>query len=522
VSVGATPPGDGRWRFRVWAPFVQRVEVRIGERMHRLKRGERGYHEAILERVAPGARYAFVLDGSRELPDPASRWQPDGVTGPSALFDPSAFAWTDAGWTPPRVQDLVIYELHVGTFTHGGTLDDAIDHLDDLAALGANAVELMPVAQFPGERNWGYDGVFPYAVQHSYGGPHALQRFVDACHAHGLAVILDVVYNHIAPEGACLAEFGPYCTDRYATPWGPAMNVDGPESDEVRRYFVDSALYFLRDHHVDGLRVDAIHGIVDTSAYPFLRVLCDAVHAEHKIAIAESDLNDARVITDLGFDAMWCDDLHHAVHALIASERAGHYADFGDVADVAKALRDGFVYDGRYSVVRRRRHGNSPEGLAPHRFVVFAQNHDQVGNRPGGERLSALVDRDAARFAAAVVLLSANVPLVFMGEEYGETAPFLYFTDHADPRVIEAVRRGRETELGEGADPQDEKTFLRSKLTRTGDDELREFYRSLMALRRELPRECEVTIDGDVVTMRRGDCTITFDFAKRTFEVAKP
>jgi maltooligosyltrehalose trehalohydrolase len=461
---------------------------------------EHGYFEALVA-AAPGTVYGYRLDDGDDLPDPASRSQPYGVHGPSAVVDPDAFAWTDTAFRAPPLAELVLYELHVGTFSEAGTFDGAVDRLDDLVALGVNACELMPVGQFPGARNWGYDGVDLWAPQSTYGGPDGLRRLVDACHARGLAVVLDVVYNHFGPEGNYLERFGPYLTDRHHTPWGQAVNVDGPDSDEVRRFFCGNALHWLDEYHIDGLRLDAIHGIVDTSAVPFLRELADAVRdlgerRRHPLTlIAESDLNDPRVVLPavlggFGLDSSWSDDVHHALHAALTGEREGYYGDFGTLADLAKALRQGFVYDGCFSEYRRRSQGAPPAGLDGRHFTVFAQNHDQVGNRALGDRLAQIVDLERQKLAAGLVLLSPFVPLLFMGEEYGETAPFLYFTDHGDDDLNVAVREGRAREFaafartGELLDPHDPEAFARSQLDWT----LREHghHRQLLALYREL------------------------------------
>jgi maltooligosyltrehalose trehalohydrolase len=396
----------------------------------------------------------------------------------------------------------------VGTFSGPGTFEGVIDRLEDLKKLGITALELMPVAQFPGNRNWGYDGVYPFAVQDSYGGPRGLKTLVNACHGMGLAVVLDVVYNHLGPEGNYLRDFGPYFTDRYRTPWGEAVNLDGPDSDEVRRFFIENALSWIVDFHVDGLRLDAIHAILDFSARPFLEELAETVQeAAERLnrrvhLIAESDLNDTRPIRGrewggFGLDAQWNDDFHHAVHTLLTGERSGYYRDFGRVEDLAKAWREGYIYSGEHSPYRRRRHGTSSRSIPAHRFVVFSQNHDQAGNRTGGERLSSLVPPEGLRLAAGVVLLSPFIPLLFMGEEYGEVAPFFYFISHSDPGLVQAVRRGRREEFrsfawkGDPPDCQSEETFLQSKLNHRlreeeGHRRLLEFYRELIRLRRRL------------------------------------
>ena len=510
-ALGATQLAGGRTEFLVWAPRAERVEVRLldaRERLVPLSAGERGYHHAVVEGAGSGCRFFYRLDGDKQRPDPTSRFQPEGVHGPSEVVD-SMFDWQDSAWRGLPLERFIHYEIHVGAFTPEGTLEAIVPRLDELRELGITAIELMPVAQFPGERNWGYDGVCPFAVQNSYGGPLGLKKLVNACHTRGLAVVLDVVYNHLGPEGNYLADFGPYFTDFYHTPWGPAVNYDRAESDEVRRYFIENALYWVTDFHIDALRLDAVHAIVDPSARPFLEELGAAVHKraeelQRQIwVIPESDRNDGRLIRTreaggLGLDAQWSDDFHHALHTLLTGESDGYYADFGKIEHLARAFTDGFVYSGQYSSNRRRRHGNTSRDIPAHRFVVCAQNHDQVGNRMLGERLSQLVSFDGLRLAAGVVLLSPFVPLLFMGEEYGETAPFLYFIHHSDPALVEAVRKGRREEFsrfrwrGEIPDPQDEQTFLRSKLNHelrrnSGHRVLNEFYRELIRLRKQLP-----------------------------------
>jgi maltooligosyltrehalose trehalohydrolase len=508
--LGATYLGEGRCHFLVWAPSSERAEVQVvapSARTLLMERQERGYHRLLAEGVAPGTRYYYRLDGKNQWPDPASRYQPEGVHGPSEVVDLS-FDWEDVGWTGLDLAEYLIYELHVGAFTDRGTLEAVIPRLDGLCELGVTAVELMPVAQFPGSRNWGYDGAFPFAVQNSYGGPAGLKLLVEACHARGLAVVLDVVYNHLGPEGNYLAQFGPYFTDQYRTPWGRAINFDGPESDEVRRFFIENALYWTRDFHVDALRLDAIHAIVDPSARPILEELGMAVHRQARqlmrktLVIAESDRNDSRIIRSrevggYGLDAQWNDDFHHTLHTLLTADRNGYYQDFGEVEQLAKSYREGFVFSGEYSTYRRRSHGNSSRDLPPERFVVCAQNHDQVGNRMLGERLSQLVSFEAQKVAAGAVLLSPFIPLLFMGEEYGEIAPFRYFVSHSAPDLIEAVRKGRQEEFaafewaGQIPDPQSEKTFQACRLNHDLKDEgnhraLYNFVRELIRLRKEL------------------------------------
>ena len=475
--------GDGRWRFRVWAPEAKtlRIVLQTQEGTVTMAAAEGGYWEAETDRIAPSDDYFFLIDDALKRPDPESNLQPAGVHGPSRLVDQGAFSWNDGRWEGIRAEEMIQYELHVGTFTEEGTLDAVIPRLEALAELGVNAIELMPVCEFPGRRNWGYDGAYPYAVHHAYGGPDALKRLVDACHRRNMAVILDVVYNHLGPEGNYLGDYGPYFTDRYRTPWGNAVNFDGPFSDQVRRFFIDNALHWFGHFHIDGLRLDALHGIHDQSATPFLKELAEAVDAFGRSAarrcllIAESDLNDVRLIRSVseggyGLDLHWCDDFHHALHTLLTGESGGYYADFGRAEDLQKAYAEGFVYDWRYSRFRKRHHGSSSKTIAPAQFVAFSQNHDQVGNRMFGERLSRLVSYEGLKLAAGALLLSPYIPLLFMGEEYGEEAPFLYFVDHGDARLIEAVREGRKRELGafgwekEPPAPERMETFLSSKL----------------------------------------------------------
>jgi maltooligosyltrehalose trehalohydrolase len=500
----------------VWAPRAKEVVVHVaggaGAGDHPLARvaGERGVWSAAVPAVRAGDRYGFRIDGGTPLPDPASRSQPDGVHELSEVVDPTQFAWQDGNWPGMSLPDFVIYETHVGTFTPEGTFDAIVPRLGQLAALGVTAIELMPVAEFPGGRNWGYDGVHTYAPHHAYGGPDGLRRLVNAAHQHGLGVVLDVVYNHVGPEGNYLDQYGPYFTDAYRTPWGRAVNFDGPGSDGVRRWAHDNALYWISEYHVDALRLDAVHGIFDFGALAFLEELSDEVHElgrrmGRKVQLmAESDLNDPRLIRPpehggYGLDAQWADDVHHTIHATLTGDRHGYYQDFAGIATIADVYREPFFYARRYAPHRDRMHGRSSAGVPRQRFVVCAQNHDQVGNRPLGERLASLVPPDRQRLAAALVLLSPYIPLLFMGEEYGETAPFLYFIEHGDPELVEAVRKGRRREfeaLGLAAaaqlDPQSEETFARVKL----DWERREaadgalllaLYTDLLSLRREEP-----------------------------------
>jgi maltooligosyltrehalose trehalohydrolase len=494
-----------------------------------------GWFEATLDGLASGARYTYVLDGLRERPDPASRALPESVHGPSEVVDTTAFAWTDGGWRGLPLKDKVLYEVHVGTFTPEGTFAAIVPRLERLRALGVTAIELMPVASFPGARNWGYDGVGLFAPQRSYGGPLGLQRLVDACHARGLAVVLDVVYNHLGPEGNYLAEFGPYFTDRYRTPWGQAVNYDGGDSRGVRDFVIGNALYWVREYHIDGLRLDASHGIVDTGPVHILREMNDTVQRLARRVgrivpvVAESDLNDRRVIDRVrrgghGLAGQWSDDFHHCVHAVLTGERSGYYADFGSLEHLAKAYTHGFVYDGRHSAFRGQPHGTPGGDLPGERFVVCVQNHDQVGNRAQGERLSSLVEFDRLKLAATALLISPCVPLLFMGEEYGERAPFLFVTDFQDPALQAAVTRGRREEFaafgwtGVVPDPQDPASFARSKLAwglRAARPHrwLWEYYRTLLSARRQYPtlgvggkRSLSARADGErmLIVLRKG------------------
>ena len=507
---GAEFNADGSCRFSVWAPLREKMELKIvhpKEAIYPMEKDDRGYWNITLKDIAPDTHYFFRIDGTMDRPDPASRLQPRGVHDASQVFDQRTFPWTDQAWKNFDIASMVFYEVHVGTFTPDGTFDAIIPRLDAIAATGINAIELMPVAQFPGDRNWGYDGAYPFAVQFSYGGPEALKRLVNACHGKGVAVILDVVYNHFGPEGCYVREFGPYFTDQYKSPWGNAINFDGPYSDQVRTYFTQNALSWFTDFHIDGLRLDAVHGIYDTSARPFLQLLAEQVEersveiGRRLYLIAESDLNDIRVITPrelggYGFHAQWSDDLHHSMQTLLKSEEGGYYVDFGRMWHLAKGYQDGFVYSGQYSPFRRKSFGNSSRDRPAWQFIVCTQNHDQVGNRLLGERLSVRVSFEALKLAAGVILLSPYIPLLFMGEEYAEDQPFLYFVSHSDSMLIEAIRKGRKEEFaafnfqGEPLDAAAVETFQKSKLKWENREQgkhgvMLNFYRTLLALRRE-------------------------------------
>ena len=530
---------------RVWAPNARQVVIESQNRTVNMARNPAGWWTAEAPFICHGVDYAFRIDGEGPFPDPRSGWQPEGVHGPSRWVDHADFAWSDDQWRQPPMGSAVIYEMHVGTFTAEGGFESAIECVDYLADLGITHLELMPVAEFSGTRGWGYDGVDLYAPHHAYGGPEGLKRLVDACHQRGLAVLLDVVYNHLGPAGNYLERFGPYFTDRYVTPWGQAVNLDGPGSDEVRRFFIDNALMWLRDYHMDGLRVDAVHAIVDTSAIHFLEQLAAEVKqleahlGRSLILIAESDLNDPRVVRSpelggYGFDAQWNEDFHHALHAVLTGERDGYYQDYGAIADLSKALTRGFIYDGCYSLHRRRRHGRPATGLSGHRFVGCLQNHDQVGNRAMGERISHLLPPERLKLGAALVMTAPFIPMLFQGEEWAASAPFLYFTDHQDPELGEAVKQGRRDEFAAFgweadaiADPQSEDAFLRSRLEGVEFDkpphaEMFEWHRALIDLRRRLSalqdgRMEQTTVDFDEAAqwlmMARGSVLVVVNFA---------
>ena len=522
--LGAFPLGDGRAEFRVWAPRATEIALRIGGRDRVLDDAGLGVREAIVETL-PGTDYAYVVDGV-ELPDPCSRWQPDGLRGPSRLLDPGEFTWTDDGFEPTAARDLVLYELHVGTFSPEGTFEGAIPYLRGLRELGVTAIELMPVAEFPGRRGWGYDGVYLSAAQSSYGGPHGLQRLVDAAHAEGLAVILDVVYNHVGASGTkALTAFGPYFTAQYATPWGEAINYDGPDSGAVREWAIQSAVQWARDFHVDGLRLDAIHAIKDSSAEHVVAAIARRTPA---LVIAESGLNDPKVMTLWNCDAAWADDFHHALRTLLTGDREGYYAEFGAVADLAKAFHRPHVHDGTYSTFRRRRFGAPADQVPPERFVVFSANHDQVGNRAFGDRLPA----EAKALAALCTLLSPFTPMIFQGDEHGELAPFQFFSDHIDEDIATATREGRRREFAafaefrgrEVPDPQDAATFEASKLTREGEPPgLEDLHARLLEARRRLPPGDADAIEHDEhagwLRVHRGPYVLLANFSRRDSHV---
>ena len=510
--------------FRVWAPRARQVEVQVAGASQAMTADQQsgsasGWWTATVPGAGPDARYAFRLDGGDLLADPRSPRQPDGPAGLSQCHDQAAFHWTDAGWRGVPLAGAVLYEMHVGTFTAEGTFDAAIKRLDHLGALGVDAIELMPVAAFPGRHGWGYDGIGLFAVHEPYGGPDGLKSFVDACHARRLAVVLDVVYNH-AGVGNRLAEFGPYFTDAHSTPWGPAVNLDQAGSDQVRAFIVDNALMWLRDYRLDGLRLDAVHALSDNRAVHLLeelaaevRVLSASLNRE-LVLIAESDANDPRLVTSgqaggYGLTGQWSDDFHHALHAVLTGERQGYYQDFGSMAALAKTLRKVFFHDGSWSSFRGRSHGRRVDvaQLTADRFICYLQNHDQVGNRPAGDRISATLPPGLLKVAAGLVLTAPFTPMLFMGEEWGATTPWQYFTDHQDPGLGQAVADGRRAEFArhgwesaEVPDPQDEATYSRSKLDwsqlNAGPHrDLLTWYRELIALRRRWPELTDPRLD---------------------------
>ena len=533
--------------FRVWAPKAEQAEVKIvgaqGGAKHPMSKDEGGWWSAEVEEAGPGTDYFFLLNGDdQQLPDPRTQFQPEGVNGPSRVVDHGAFQWTDGKFSSKAWPAAVVYELHIGTFTPEGTCDAAIEKLDYLYDLGVTHVELLPFAQFPGGHGWGYEGVDLFAPQNSYGGPDGLKRFVNAAHAKGLAVIMDVVYNHFGPAGNYVGKFGPYFTDEHKTPWGDAVNLETAGSYEVRRFFCDNALMWLRDYHMDGLRLDAVHAYIDRSAINFMEQINTEVHALQAetgrpyVMIAESDLNDPRLVRPkeaygYGFDAQWSDDFHHALVALLTGERDGYYADFGDMADLGKALTQAYVYDGQFAPFRDRVHGKPVENLAGWHFLGYSQNHDQIGNRAKGERLIHLTDGPRAKIAAALTMLAPFVPMLFQGEEWGASTPFQYFTDHEDKELGRLVSEGRKREFqafgwspDEIPDPQDASTFENSKLKwdelqQPEHAEMLRWYKDLIAIRRSR-RELsdgvlgEVDVDFDEedgwFTMQRGGVVLVF------------
>lgn len=523
---------DGATRFRVWAPGISTVELVIGKGRTAMDRAAHGFWEAEISEEK--TIYSYCLDGDGPYPDPSSRYQPEGVNGPS-FFSTSFLHHEDVpGWRGIRLRDMVIQEMHTGTYTAQGTFSAASGKLDRIASTGINAIEIMPVAQTYGDRNWGYDGVFPYSVNRSYGTPDDFAEFVKASHEYGIAVILDVVFNHMGPIGNYLEKYGPYFSDQHSTPWGKALNFDGPGSDAVRRYVIDSALYWLETMHIDGLRFDATHAIYDSSPVHILKeVVAYARRLEKNgrriVLIAEDNRNDSNLVRSqkqcgYGFDAIWADDFHHVLHVGLTGERASYYSDYTGLDQLCRVMEHGVVYDGLYSEHLQRIRGNSWNGVAPWHSIVFSQNHDQIGNRACGERLSSLVSPDAARFAAACVLLSPCTPMLFMGEEYGERNPFLFFIDAPDMRFAELVREGRLREFrafgwNSTADPADPETFTRCKLSWSGSDDALKasrYYSDLIKIRRKY------SLAGKRPVVICGEGRIDLDYGNVTATLCTP
>ncbi|MFZ0565307.1 MAG: malto-oligosyltrehalose trehalohydrolase [Chlamydiales bacterium] len=503
LDLGANIQQDGSTSFKVWAPFHLSLAVEIEKKgIFPLLKQPEGYFSLTVEEVGTQDCYFYVMENGLNRPDPVSRSLPKGVHGPTQIIDPYSYEWQDGDWKGIDLRDCIFYELHVGTFTSEGTFEAIIEKLDYLIDLGVNCIEIMPVAQFPGRWNWGYDGASLYAPFSGYGGAEGLKQLVDASHQKGIAVCLDVVYNHLGPEGNYLGEFGPYFSEIYHTPWGKAFNYDGAYSDSVRDFVIKNALYWIVEYHIDALRLDALHGIYDFSASPMLpelvvevKKISEALGKKIHI-LAETGLNDSRVVRpkeEGGWEmsALWNDDFHHAAHVSLTNERGTYYQDFEGLSDLAKALKRAFIYDGEYSVFRKKRHGNSAVGLSFEKFIVFIQNHDQIGNRPLGERLSVLVGRERLKLAALLLLMTPSPPLLFMGEEYGERAPFEYFVDYEEEQLMRSIYEGRKKEFHKEDMPfPGKESFDNSLLTWDMDRELFSLYRDLIAFRKQnLPKK---------------------------------
>lgn len=529
-NLGVTFDQNGIAEVVLWSPAAEHAEivVRDKDKIH-LKKEEFGYWSTSTDKLKPGDLYKFKIDNDKELPDPASIYQPEGVHGYSQAVDLKSFTWTDRAWKNIAQEEFIIYELHVGTFSPGGNFKGLEEKLDHLVELGVNAIELLPISQFPGSRNWGYDGVYPFAVQNSYGGPKGLQHLVNTCHEKGLAVILDVVYNHLGPEGNYLNAFGPYFTDKYNTPWGKAINFDDAWCDGVRQYFIDNVLMWFRDFHIDALRMDAIHAIKDLSPTHILKEIKQNVNSLTQATgkpfylIAEVDLNDTIFIDPLeergyGLDGQWVDEFHHALRVSSGNTKTGYYSEFDGLKHLAKSYKDVYVYDGIFSHHRKKTFGTKIGAHPGKQFVVFSQNHDQVGNRMLGERTSHLISFEMQKLLAGAVMVSPYLPMLFMGEEWSATSPFQYFVSHTDHDLIEAVRNGRKSEFNfkseeEPPDPQSETTFNASKLNWEELDDSKhkvmfEFYKALIRLRKYNPvlknlerKQLDVTFDESSQTL---------------------
>lgn len=518
LNLGANPKADGTTTFKVWAPHHLALRLELeGKPSFPMQRDDKGYFSCVLEGSLAGERYVYLFENGLRRPDPVSRLLPKGVHGPTEIVDAGRFSFTDQEWQGLPLRSLIFYELHVGTFTPEGTFEGAIQKLDYLKELGITCIEIMPIAQFPGKWNWGYDGVSIFAAFDGYGGYEGFKKLVNACHERGIAVCLDVVYNHLGPEGNYLQEFAPYFADAYHTPWGKAFNYDGAYSDEVRSYIIQNALFWLVECHVDCLRLDAIHGIYDFSASPMLGELMESVReVEGDLGrglhiVAESDLNDVKSVrpTSLGgshLSALWNDDFHHALHVTLTGEQQTYYRDFNGIEHLAKALKAGFVYDGVYSPFRKKKHGNAFHQELAEKLIVFAQNHDQIGNRPLGERLTALVEKNALKLAACLSIMTPYLPLLFMGEEFGEKAPFEYFVDYADHQLMRAIYEGRKREFQREEMPfPGKESFQNSRLSWTQDTELFELYKALIQLRKTYPPNKSLTPEKLHVDYSTGD-----------------
>ena len=544
--------------FKLWAPRPSKVSVQICGQLYPMEGpDDHGFWRVTVEDCGPGDDYGYVLDDETQAwPDPRSKWQPNGVHGLSRLYDQSAFQWRDHTWQGPPLTGAILYEMHIGTFTREGTFDSAITKLHELQALGVTHIEVMPVASFAGDRGWGYDGVALFAVTENYGGPEALKRFVDACHNAGLAVLLDVVYNHFGPVGNYTGKYGPYVTNRHITPWGDAINFEEAGSDEVRRFFCDNALMWMRDFHFDGLRLDAVHEFMDRSALHIMEQLSAEVEVESAtlgrrlVLIAESDLNDPRIVTPreargYGMDAQWSDDFHHALFTILHCEEGGtgYYDDFGSLDKLVKSLKDIFVYDGVYSKYRKRVHGRPVVGLSAHHFIGFIQNHDQIGNRATGDRLEHIVGLDKAKVAAGIVLTSPFIPMIFQGEEFAASTPFQYFADHDDEEMAKLVSAGRKKEFAafgweedQIPNPEDRQTFLRSKLNwdevhEGKHAEMLDWFTQLIHIRRASPSlndgdtahtRIEFEPDAKWLVMERGQVKVLTNLGSRLAEFDIP
>jgi maltooligosyltrehalose trehalohydrolase len=555
-SIGVNFSKNNEAEIVVWSPTAQQIAVVIDEGHIELNKEDSGYWRTTTSKIKPGGQYKILLNNKDQYPDPASLSQPNGVHERSQAIDLNAFHWTDQQWNNVPLENYIIYELHTGTFSQEGTFAGIEEKLDYLISLGVTAVEIMPVAQFPGSRNWGYDGVFPFAVQNSYGGAEGLQHLVNACHKKGLAVILDVVYNHLGPEGNYLGALGPYFTDKYKTPWGNALNFDDAWCDGVRSYFIENALMWFRDFHIDALRLDAVHAIKDFSPVHILREirqytdeLMKATGRKHYL-IVELDLNDNRFINPpeqggYGMDAQWIDEFHHALRVTATNEQTGYYSDFTGIEHLAKAYKDAYVYDGQFSPHRKKSFGVKTENEGK-QFIVFSQNHDQVGNRMLGERTSQLVSFEMQKLLAAAVLVSPYLPMLFMGEEWSEPNPFLYFVSHTDKELADAVRKGRKEEFaafhaeGEAPDPMAEETFLHSKLqwelTTEGEHKIMlDYYKALIELRKTNPvlkelnrKNVEVSYKEDQKTLllrrwnNKAEIIAVFNFSDKKQDIKIP